>query len=93
MFGKRMFDEMNYRLVGVYKYGVVHCGSYVKTEDDESITSLETGEKFYSTQEFVNSILGLAAQNELYELISYDEETKSWVPLFALIDDTEYDSE
>lgn len=93
MFGKKMIDDLSYRLVGVYKNGIVHCGSYVKTDEEEAITSFETGEKYYDIYNFVASINGLGTDSELLQLIIYDEDEGCWNPLFALIDDYDYDSE
>ncbi len=94
MFGKTMIDDLSYRLVGVkHSSGVIHCGSYVRTEEEEAITSFETGEKFYSAYDFVVSVRGLGAGTDLLDLLVYDEDRGSWCPLFTMIDDTEYDSE
>ena len=94
MFGKTMVDDdLSYRLVGVKRSGVIHCGSYVKTDQEEAITSFETGEKFYNTYDFVASINGLETGTELLDLLIYDEERGSWCSLYTMIDDTEYDSE
>ena len=87
MFGKTMDQDLSYRLVGVYKYGKMYCGSYNKTEDgEESITSIATGEKFHSISEFIWSVRGLGSDSELLDLMIYDESSSEWYPLYMCLD-------
>lgn len=87
MFGRTMDQDLSYRLVAVYNYGIMYCGSYNKTEEgDESITSIATGEKFYSIQDFIWSIKGLGSDSELLDLMIYDESSSEWYPLYMFIE-------
>ena len=86
MFGKKMMEDLNYRLVGVWKYDTLHCGIYSKSDTEESITSVETGEQFYSTRDFVANFYGLNTGDDLYECVVYDEESKTWNPLLFEMD-------
>jgi hypothetical protein len=90
MFGVATTESHSYLLVGIYKRGVIYPASYFNAPDDnEYISCLTTGDIFYSLQEFINSILGLDAPNcgsdEWSICQFYDEEAKSWFPLFYLL--------
>jgi hypothetical protein len=95
MFGVLIYDYKPYRLLGVYKYGDFHPAVYNRTEEGvETITSISTGEVFYTIIEFTRSVYGLAAENEwsdclyLEEDIDNDDEcskiNNNWCPLFCL---------
>lgn len=82
MFNRQMMENLNYRLVGVNKDGIIHTGCYYKTIDGEYITSLLTGEKFNSDDSFVLSVQGYDARSPLMELMVYDEFENRWDPLY-----------
>lgn len=85
MFGYDIINPSNYHLIGCYKYGVIYTGSYTKIGDCEKITSINTGEVFYSIKEYIDSIYGLRMENELFTFLIYNEITNAWLPLYAVI--------
>lgn len=85
MFGYNIINPRNYHLIGCYKYGVIYTGSYTKIGDCEKITSMITGENYYSITDYINSIYGLRMENELFTFLIYNEITNAWLPLYAVI--------
>ena len=85
-FGKSISDQHSYMLLSVFHNGVENCGSYNKNveTDEEFITSMMTGEKFYYVYYFVYSIKGLGTGYEYDYCYFYDEVTKSWISLYYL---------
>jgi len=79
-------DDYSYLLLSVFHKGVENCGSYYKNDetDEEFITSMMTGEKFYNVYDFIYSIKGLGTGYECDDCYFYDEVTKSWVSLYYL---------
>jgi hypothetical protein len=80
-FSKEIANDYSYLLLGVYHNGVYNCGSYFNDEDDEYIISILTGEKFYSVNEFVFSIMGYDMNDEWLDCSFYNEETGNWISL------------
>ena len=79
MFGKQLIKNKKHRLLAVYKNDVYYCASYNKDHDYcEVITSINTGEKFYSLQSFVHSIIGLKSINEWNECLYYSSYKNRW---------------
>lgn len=79
MFNKPFIKDKKYCLLAVFKNDMYHCASYNKdSEYNEVITSINTGEKFYSLQSFVQSILGLKSVNEFKECLYYNSSKKRW---------------
>ena len=79
MFGKQLIKIKKNRLLAVRKNGVYYCASYDKDDDYyEVITSINTGEKFYSLQSFVHSIIGMKSVNEFNECLYYNSNKKKW---------------
>ena len=77
MFGKQLIKIKKNRLLAVCKNGVYYCASYDKDDDYyEVITSINTGEKFYSLQSFVHSIIGMRSVNEFNECLYYNSNKK-----------------
>lgn len=79
MFGRPFIKNRQYCLLAVFKNGVYYCASYNKDDDNtEVITSINTGEKFYSLKGFVESIIGLNSVNEFNECLYYNYDKKRW---------------
>lgn len=78
MFGKSFIKDKKYCLLAVFKNGVYHCASYNKDINCEVITSIDTGEKFYSLDSFVKSIIGLKSVNEWNECLYYNNSKNRW---------------
>jgi hypothetical protein len=79
MFGKQLIKNKKHRLLAVYKNDVYYCAYYNKDHDYcEVITSINTGEKFYSLQSFVHSIIGLKSINEWNECLYYSTYKNRW---------------
>ena len=79
MFGKELIKNKKHRLLAVYKNDIYYCASYNNDDDYcEIITSINTGEKFYSLQSFVHSIIGLKSINEWNECLYYSSYNKRW---------------
>ena len=89
MFGRKTIENNNYYLLSVYKNGVLYCGSYNRDSNSgiETITSINTGEVFYSLKDFTQSILGFSSRLEWYECCFFNEERKTWLQLNFLIDE------
>lgn len=81
MFGKSLIKNKNHRLLDVCKNNIYYCASYDKDDDYEIITSINTGEKFYSLAGFVQSIIGLKSVNEFTECLYYSSDKKKWRPV------------
>ncbi len=81
-FNKEVSKYYSYILLSVYHKGRDNCGVYNKDENGkEYITSILTGEKFYSIKDFVIDIKGYEMIDELYECFFYDEEINKWIPI------------
>jgi hypothetical protein len=79
MFGKELIKNKKHRLLAVYKNDIYYCASYNNDDDYcEIITSINTGEKFYSLQSFVHSIIGLKSINEWDECLYYSSSKNRW---------------
>jgi|688.fasta_scaffold2198282_1 hypothetical protein len=79
MFGKPFIKNRNYCLLAVRKNNILHCASYDKDDDNnEVITSINTGEKYYSLSCFVRSVIGLKSINEFKECLYYNHNKKRW---------------
>jgi hypothetical protein len=79
MFGKPFIKDRKYCLLAVFKNNIYHCASYNKDDDYcEVITSINTGEKFYSIKGFVESILGMKSVNEWDECLYYNSNKNRW---------------
>jgi hypothetical protein len=79
MFGKPFIKNRQYCLLAVRKNNILHCASYNKDDNyNEIITSINTGEKFYSLACFVRSIIGLQSINEFKECLYYNQNKKRW---------------
>lgn len=88
MFSYNFFDNnVSYRLVSVVHNHKMHCGSYNKSADEESITCLESGEKFYSIPDFMRHHCGLCVFNENYDFSIYEDRASIWLPLFMWVQD------
>jgi hypothetical protein len=83
MFGKSLIKNKKHRLLAVRKNNIYYCASYDMDNDDycEVITSINTGEKFYSLASFVQSIIGLKSVNEFNECLYYSNNKKKWRPV------------
>ncbi len=80
-FNKEVSEDYSYLLLSVYHKNCDICGSYYKGEDGQYITSILTGEKFYTLREFVFSIKGLDMGDEWNDCFFYREDVNGWVPL------------
>lgn len=92
MFSYKLNTDFNYCLVCVNINGITHCASYNKSDCDgrEVITSILSGEKFYSIDDFMRSHYGLRSYDILYDFIIYYDECEMWMPLLMfVVDDTE----
>lgn len=79
MFGKSLIKNKKHRLLAVCKNNIYYCASYDKINHNyEVITSINTGEKFYSLHSFVHSIIGLKSVNEYNECLYYNSDKKKW---------------
>ena len=86
MFGKSVIKDRKYYLLAVYKNEIYNCASYNKDDEYcEIITSINTGEKFYSLKSFVDSILGLRSVNEWDECLYYSKNKNRWRSLKYLL--------
>jgi hypothetical protein len=83
-FNQEISQDYPYLLVSVYHKDCDNCGTYYKGEDGEYITSILTGEKFYSLYDFVFSIKGLGTDDEWSSSFFYNEECGEWIPLMYL---------
>jgi hypothetical protein len=82
MFGKHLIKNRKHRLLAVYKDDVYYCASYDKVSDYcEIITSINTGEQFYTLKSFTQSIIGLKSVNEWQECLYYSSDKKKWRPV------------
>ena len=82
MFGKHLIKNRKHRLLAVYKNEVYHCASYDKVSDYcEIITSINTGEQFYTLKSFTQSLSGLKSVNDWNECLYYSNEKKKWRPV------------
>ena len=84
LFNINVSKDYTYLLLSVYHKDYYICGSYYKGEEGCFITSILSGEKFYSLYEFVLSIKGLDMDNELSNCLFYNEVIKEWVPIIYL---------
>jgi len=92
MFGIITTEEHSYLLMGVYKNNVMYPASYFQYIDEngshiEYISCLTSGNIYYSIHDFVSSIIGMNSINNYNDWIHcqfYDEDNKSWFPLFYL---------
>lgn len=80
-------QDYSYLLLGIYVNGEFHTASYNKNSNEEFITSISTGECFYSLTDYVASFRGMNSFEELYEVIFYDEEQQNWFPTKFLLKD------
>jgi len=99
MFGHAVNDFEAYRLLAVCNYEDTHCGAYNSIDGLETITSLQTGEVFYSVKDFVFSVIGMHSTDEWLECIFFvepsfsDDETPvllergGWFPLRFCLED------
>jgi hypothetical protein len=89
MFGRKTIENKNYYLLSVYKNGVLYCSSYNRDSisGSETITSINTGEVFYSLKEFTQSILGFNSTLEWYECCFFNEDRGTWLQLNFLVDE------
>ena len=86
MFGKSLIKNKKHRLLAVCKNNIYYCASYDKDDDYyDVITSINTGEKFYSLAGFVQSIIGLKSVNEFTECLYYSSSKKKWRPVKYLL--------
>ena len=86
MFGKQVIKNKKHRLLAVYKNNIYYCASYNKDSNYcEFITSINTGERFYSLKSFTKSILGLKSVNEWDECLYYSYDKKKWRAVKYLI--------
>ena len=83
-FGREVSEPFPYLLLSVSHNNIKYCGCYYKGDDGEYITSILTGEKFYSLSEFVLSIKGLEMVNEWKCCSYYDEPSDNWIPLIYI---------
>ena len=89
MLGKSVIMDKPYLLISVKKNGIRYCGSYSKNEDQETITSILTGEVFYNLRSFVESILGLTTTYEWCDCYYYDEYHNQWLIMLSLLPDSD----
>lgn len=86
MFGNSAIIKKNYILLGVFKNNQYHCGTYTRDDNDlEQITSILTGEIFYSLRSFVESILGFNTTYEWMNCYYYDDVNSNWYPMELLL--------
>lgn len=85
MFSYKLYNECNYQLVGTYKNGIIHCGTYNKIDEKETITSIETGKCYYRIDEFLEDIHGMETTTPLTSFMIYDEKTSRWSPLTMIL--------
>lgn len=83
-FNKEVSKDYSYLLLSAYNNSRDNCGSYYKGEEGEYITSILTGEKFYSVRDFVLSVKGYGIFDEITDCFFYDEEISNWVPIFYI---------
>ncbi len=85
MFSYNIYNERNYHLVGTYKNNIIHCGSYNKIDNIETITSINSGKCYYRIDEFLEEIHGLATRTPLTSFMIYDEKKSRWCPLTMIM--------
>jgi len=78
MFDKTAYKNKNYRLLAVNKNDIFYSGIYSKTNNNETITAINTGKIFYNLKDFVNSILETKTENEWNDCLYYNETKKRW---------------
>ena len=82
-FDKEVSANYSYLLLRVFHNCIENIGIYYKGEDGEYITSIITGEKFYTLKAFVMSIQGLSYVNEWTACSFYHDDT--WNSLMELV--------
>ena len=86
MLGKQVVIKKDYILLSVSKNNIRHCASYSCDDKNlEQITSIATGEVFYTLRSFVESILGFNTTNEWEDCCYYDDYNSDWYPMKLLI--------
>ncbi len=85
MFNYELTNEEPYKLVSVIIGDKIHCGSYIKTDDEESITCLSSGEKFYRISDFMDSHYGMKPYDINIDFAIYNSDENSWYPLMMSI--------
>jgi hypothetical protein len=78
MFGKSLIRNKKHCLLAVRKNNIYYCASYDNDDYCEVITSINTGEKFYSLASFVQSIIGPKPVNEFSECLYYSSKKNKW---------------
>lgn len=85
MFGLKLDKELNYRLVALIKGDAIYCGTYSSGSDGEYITALDSGERFYSIEAFLQSQYGMRHFIPDYDFVIYDEDEGIWMPLIMFV--------
>jgi len=80
-------EDYPYLLLCIYDKGEYKTASYNKGTDGEYITSIITGERFYSLYDYIISIKGMNYFDEMYSVIFFDEDRKDWFPVKFLLKD------
>lgn len=80
-FNHDVLDDFNYKMISVYHKGTYYCASYYKGDEEEYLTSINTGERFYNLYSFVFSIKGLERFDEWECSYYYDEKNVHWIPI------------
>lgn len=78
-FSKEISQNYSYLLLNVCHNNKNYCGTYYKGLDGEYITSILTGEKFYSLEKFISSVK--EGKDDWHYCNYYDEEIDCWFPL------------
>jgi len=89
MLGKSVIMNHSYLLISVEKNGIRYCASYSKDDEKETITSINTGEVFYTLKSFVESILGFSSTYEWSDCYYYDEYNSQWLIMLSLLPDSD----
>jgi len=85
MFNYKILNEKNYYVVGSYKNNKIYSGVYTKINNKETITSINSGEKYYRIEDFLQEIHGLGTETELTSFMIYKEDIKRWCPLTMIL--------
>ena len=81
MFCYNLISEEPYRLVSVLVGDKIHCGTYFKSDDEESITCLSSVEKFFSINDFMDHHFGMKHYDINTDFAIYDDIEDRWDPL------------
>jgi hypothetical protein len=85
MFCYNLTTEEPYRLVSVLVGDKIHCGTYFKSDDEESITCLSSGEKFFRISDFMDHHFGMKQYDINADFAIYDPYENRWDPLMMYI--------